>query len=190
MESSGLSSRPATLRGVLAGMKVRDLFRGDLLIGLAGAAGGAWLGVTHPKQLQAAVPTAVALIGVVIGAIVAAVAIVATFLNPVFLRKMRAINEDPVHYLSPFLFTGLIGTAAALLSVVLSALPQSAPSAVFDALGGLAGGTVFYALASTVPNLTSLIRFIRLQEDAAEVTDELPEIGPRGRGSQAGSRRP
>ncbi len=184
--TSAKLDRPITLRGVLARMEVRDLFRGDLLVGLGGAAGGAWLAVADPTQLRAAVPSAVVLIGVVIGAIVAGVAIMATFLNPAFLRKMRAIDEDPVHYLSPFLLTGLTGTVAALLSIVLSALPETCPPGLLDALGGVTGATVLYALASTAPNMTSLIRFIRLQEDAAEVPDDLPEIGPRGRGSQTG----
>jgi len=120
------------------------------------------------------------LIGVILGAVVAGAALIASFLNPIFLRKMRTIQRDPVRYLAPFLLTGVVGTVAALSAIVLSALPMSVPGGIRYVLAGVTGFTVFYALASTGPNLTSLVRFIRLQSDAAEVPDDIPTLRPGG----------
>jgi hypothetical protein len=186
MEPSGRSSEPTTLRGVFGELKLREVLGLDLLVGLGGAAGATWLAVNDPKTLSNALPNAVVLVGVVIGAVIAGTALVASFMNPSFLRKMRAISVDPVKYLAPFLLTGVVGTAAAIAAIVLSALPSGAPSGLRYVLAGLTGFSVFYALASTAPNLTTLVRFIRLQSDAAEVSDDLSVLRPGGDREKAG----
>lgn len=140
-----------------------------------------WLGVVHPNALSAAVGTAAALVGVVVGVVIATATIVVAFLNPVFLRKMRAIDEDPVEYLAPYLLSGVLGTVGSIACVVLATLPATAPTWLVAFMGGTSGFLVLYALASMIPNLTNLVRFIRLQADAAEVPDDMVTIGPKGR---------
>lgn len=178
-----MATEDSTLRSVLLGMTLQELLRGDLLVGVLGAVGAVWLAATNRDVLLGAVPTASALAGVVVGVVIATATIVAAFLNPVFLRKMRAIDEDPVSYLAPYLVSGVLGVSGAIASVVLAATPAGAPTWVIATVGGLTGFLVLYALASMIPNMTNLVRFIRLQAEAAEVPDDLPVIGPRGRAS-------
>jgi hypothetical protein len=179
-----------TLRSVLLNFRLGEMLRGDLLVGVAGAAGAVWLGFNNRQALLGAVPTAAALVGVVVGVVIATATIVAAFLNPVFLRKLRAINEDPVDYLAPYLLSGVLGVVASIACVVLAALPATAPTWVVATIGGVSGFFTLWALASLVPNLTNLVGFIRLQADAAEVPDDLPVIGPRGAQTPPSDRRP
>lgn len=180
--------RDDTLRSVLLeGMSLADVLHGDLLVGALGALGAVWLAFKHPDALDRAVTSGATLAGVVIGVVIATATLVAAFLNPAFLRKMRAIDEDVVTYLAPYLLTGFLGVIGAIALVVLSSLPTTAPTAVVAIAGGFSGFFLLYALASVIPNLTNLVRFIRLQADAAEVPDDLPQIGPGGRQGQAGT---
>lgn len=180
VEPSGGLNEPTTLRGVFKELKLGEVVGIDFLVGLGGAAGAAWLAVNDPKTLASALPNAVVLIGVVIGAVVAGTALVASFLNESFLRKMREIRRDPVRYIAPFLLTAVVGTVGAIGAIVLTGLPNGAPSGVRYGLAGVTGFAIFYALASTAPNLTTLVRFIRLQSDAAELSDDVTQLRPGG----------
>lgn len=178
------TSKDTTIRSVIGSLRLKDILRTDLAVGVLGGIGAYWLAVHASKSLHNALPAAVALVGVVVGAIVAGTAVVAAFLNPVFLRKMRAIGEDPVAFLAPFIVSGVVGTTAALFAITLSALPPHTPSWLLNLIATITGFTVFYAIASMGPNLTTLIRLIRVQSDAAEVPDDIPVIQPGGQASR------
>lgn len=172
------------LLSVLGRFPLRDVLRGDLLVGVLGAAGAGVLGHARPDLVTTMSAVAVGLIGVVIGAVLAAATLVAAFLNSTFLRKLRVIGEDPVDYLAPYLFTGILATVGSVLAITLAATPATAPSWWIVPLGSAVGLFGGWAIASMVPNLTNLIRFIRLQQEAAEVPDDLPTLRPRPLGER------
>lgn len=145
----------------------------DLLVGALGGGGGIWLAIKHPSVLGYEVILVATVVGVVLGAVIAGVAILAAFLDQEFLRKLRAIGREPVRYVAPLLFTAFLGVVASLFLVVLGGVPPSAPTAVRATAAGLAGFTATWTLASVIPNLRMLVQFIGLQFDASLV-EELP----------------
>lgn len=146
----------------------------DLLVAVLGGVGGLWLAISEPTRLLGVASVAASLVGVVIGVVIATATIVAAFLDPGFLRKMRAIGEDPISYLAPYIFSGVLGTVGAITTVVVAAIPPTAPPWLLALAASIAGFTVLYALASLISNLANLVGFIRLQVDAAEVPDQEP----------------
>jgi hypothetical protein len=166
---------PANLRQALNFKLVDEVLRYDFLVGILGGGGGVWLAVGSPATLSHVLPVAATIVGIVIGAVLAGTAILAAFLDQAFLRKLRAINREPVRYLAPFLFTATLGVFAALLLLVMVALPKSTPAWLLATGGGFTGLFVFWTLASVLANLNVLVEFVGLQYDASEV----PEIRPR-----------
>ncbi len=154
--------------------RASDVLRFDLLIGLLGCGGGIWLALASPKTLARVLPLAATIVGIVIGAVLAGVAVLAAFLDQSFLRKLRAINREPVRYLSPFLFTATLGVLAALFVLAVVALPKSTPTWVLATGAGVTGLFTFWTIASVIPNLNTLVQFVGLQYDASDV----PEIVP------------
>ncbi|MDO3333387.1 hypothetical protein [Mycobacteroides abscessus] len=154
-------------------MTLGDLFQIDLLIGVVGCAGGVILGLKYPERLVGVVSVTAGVVGVVIGAVIAGVAIQSAFMDQSFLRKLRAINRDPVTYLTPFLFTSVIGIFALLGLLALSAIPASAPAAVLATLGGFVGLLSCWAVASLLPGMATLIQFVGLRQDAIDVPDDV-----------------
>lgn len=162
---------PTTL-GQALDFKLSNLLRCDLLIGICGGAGGVWVALADYERFKEILPLAVGLVGIVVGTVIAGVAILAAFLNQPFLRKLKAINREPIRYVRPFLFTALLGIIASILTLAVAALPVNPPSWIKAAGAGLLGTSVVWMLASVVPNLGMLVQFIGLQFDAADVPDE------------------
>lgn len=165
-----------TLRSVLGRLSLRAVVRLDCAVGLVGGTAGIVLGLQAPHRLLNAVDTAANLAGAIIGLVLATTAIVIAFLSGPFLRKMRAIDEDPADFLAPYFFTGVLATVAALGLVALSVSEKGDASAWLATAGGITGLTFCWAVASTVPNLTNLLRFIRVQQTAAEIDDGSPSL--------------
>jgi len=174
-----------TLLGLLGRFRLREILGGDLLIGVLAAVGAGVLANTKPELVAQMAVAAVGLVGVVIGVVLGAASLIVAFLNPTFLRKLRTIGEDPIDYLAPYFLTGVLATIGSILAIVLAASPSTAPSwwlVPLAASVALFGG---WAIASNIPNLTNLLRFIRLQQDAAEVPDDLPNVRPLGERNSA-----
>lgn len=163
---------PRSLADALSSFTMREVLGYDFVLGLLGAAGGAWVGVAAPKTLARVVPVAAALVGIVIGAVVAGVAVLAAFLDQSFLRKLRRIEREPVRYVAPFLFTAVLGIVASLLLLVLAALPVSSPTWLVGVVSGLGGLAVVWTLASVIRNLSVLVQFIGLRFEASDLPDE------------------
>lgn len=109
------------------------------MAGLFSIASGGWLGSTTSGEVKEAIAVAAALVGVVVGAVVAGMAIQTAGFDRSFLRELAAINRDPAHYLSPFLATAVIDISALLMLLAWAAVPNevqlscsdySVPSAV------------------------------------------------------------
>jgi hypothetical protein len=164
-------------------MRFGDVLQIDLFIGVAGGAGGLVLGLNYPAKLVGAVSVTAGVVGVVIGAVIAGVAIQSAFLDQSFLRKLRAIGRDPVVYLTPFIFTAAIGVFALLGLLVLSAMSPTANKAVLATLGALVGFFSFWAVSSLLPGMATLIQFVGLRQDAIDVPDDI-DIKPDQRRAQ------
>jgi hypothetical protein len=150
---------------------MREVLRYDFFLALLGGSGGAWLALSSPQTLAKEIPLAATVVGIVVGAVVAGMAVLAVFLDQAFLRKLRAIGREPVRYIGPFLFTAALGVVASLLLLLLTGLPATTPEWLLALVSGLAGFTVTWTLASVLPNLSLLVQFIGLQFDAADIPD-------------------
>lgn len=167
-----MSAVPPKSLGEALDFKVSQLLQVDLVVGVGGAVGAAWLAAKDPALLKEMLPLAIGLVGVVIGAVVAGVAVLAAFLDQPFLRKLRAINKEPVRYLRPFLFTATLGVVASLACLLLLPL-VSATLWVRLPIAVIAGLSAFWTIASVVPDLHMLVQFVGLQFDATDVPDDL-----------------
>ena len=161
-------------------LKLSELLQPDFWLGVAGGVGGVILALNAPDGLFRAVDVAAQALSVVVGSVIAGVAIQAAFFDQAFLRKLRAINRDPVRYLAPFLFTAVIGVGALLSLMALATLGPEAPRVALGPLGGLVGFLTVWALASLLPCLATLVQFIGLKMDALDVPDDIEaDIKPR-----------
>jgi hypothetical protein len=168
-----------TLTAVLSSFELRDVLRLDLAFGLIGAGAGVYAALDAPEVLSSVAGTTAQMFGVIVGLALAAVAVQSAFMNQAFLRKTKAIGRDPVRYLEPMLFTVALGVFGIVAVIVLSALSPTAPPAVLAVIAGLSGLFVAWTLGSMLYNLSSLISFVRLQADAADIPDDLDIITPR-----------
>lgn len=159
-------------------MSLGDVLQIDFWIGVAGLTGGLVLGLKYPERLTGSVSVVAGIVGVVIGAVIAGAAIQAAFLDQSFLRKLRAINRDPVAYLTPFLFTTVIGVFALLGLVILATVSPTAPSWFIGTLGAVAGLFSCWSVASLLPGIATLVQFVGLRQDALDVPDDI-HISPK-----------
>lgn len=170
-------------RNLLEMLEIRldEVLRYDLLVAVLAAGAGVWLALEHPELAVDAAPTAAGLVGVVIGAVVAGVAILAAFMDQVFLRKLAAIGRQPTRYLAPFVFTASLGVCAALSSLALAATSPAAPSWFLAPLTALAAWFSVWTLVSLLPLFKLLMDFVGLKTDAAAIPDDAvePRIGRR-----------
>jgi hypothetical protein len=164
-------------------LSLGEVLQIDFWIGLAGGIGGLVLGLRYPTQLIEAVSVIAGVVGVVIGAVIAGVAIQSAFLDQSFLRKLRAIGKDPVDYLTPFLFTTVIGVFALLALLILSVVTPTANTAALATLGAIGGLFTCWAVASLLPGMATLIQFVGLRQDAIDVPDDI-DIRPGRRRQQ------
>lgn len=167
-----MEREPRTLWEVLGRFELRELLGYDLYIAIVGAVLGVWVGIQHPEAVARVSPVIAGLVGVVIGAVIAGVALLSAFLDQAFLRKLRLINREPTRYIAPFLFTAVLGVCAAFSLVGASALTTTAPTAWAAVLGGFSGGLAAWTLASLIPDLDMLVQFVRLQVEASEISEE------------------
>ena len=143
---------------------------------MLGGGGGVWVALEAPERIDALIPVIVGVVGVVIGAVLAGVAVVAAFMDQAFLRKLRAIKKEPVRYVRPFLFTAWLGTVCAISASVLTAIPRDTDAWVRAPISGFTGLTAFWTLGSVIPDLDMLVQFIGLKFDASEIPDDA--VGP------------
>jgi cytochrome bd-type quinol oxidase subunit 2 len=153
-----------------------EVLRPDFLVGLLGLAGSLWLAFANPESLHRAAPAAIGIVGVVIGAVIAGMAVVASFMDTTFLRKIHLINERAKRYVAPFAATAAIGVCAGLSLIVFVALPESAPHWFFRTMAGISGFFTFWTIASVWPLLSLALDFVELKSDAAKVPDEVLDV--------------
>ncbi len=153
--------------------RMSEVLQADFVLGLAGGAGAVALAIVTPAALLRAVAIAAGLVGVIIGTVIAGVAVQTAFMDQAFLRKIRAIGREPVRYLAPFLFTAVIGVFAMLGLIALSTLSQRSAPAVLGVIGGLTGFLAVWTTTSLLSCLATLVQFMNLKMDALDVPDNI-----------------
>ena len=153
-----------------------EILRADLFLGIAGAGGAAALAVIAPDALLRGVSVAAGLVGVIIGSVIASVAVQTAFMDQSFLRKLRVIDREPVRYVAPFLFTACISVFAMLGLIVLSTLSAKSNVALLGTVGSLTGFFTIWAIASLIYCLDTLVQFMGLKMDAVDVPDDVKLI--------------
>lgn len=161
--------------------RASELLGVDLFAAVAGGVGGALLGIYRPALVASGVGTVAGLVGVIIGAVLAGAAIQAAFMDERFLAKVHRINRDPVRYLAPFLFTAVLGVLAAVALILLAVTSATAPAWWRGTIAGVSGFLALYALVSLIPGLSTLVQFIGLKSEAAQVQDEVTPRLAQGR---------
>lgn len=162
---------PSSLAAALDSFRPSQIFlRYDFLIGVAGGVGGLVLALLAPERIGDLILLAGAVVGVVIGAVIAGVAVLTAFFDQSFLRKLGASGHEPVRFMRPFLFTATVGVVALLFLFVLAALPNK-PTGVYAPMAALAGLCCVWTLVSVLPGLDMLVQFVGLQHEAAEFVD-------------------
>jgi hypothetical protein len=176
---------PQNLWQAFDSLRPSEILRADLFIGLGVGFLGAWTASIDREAFDGALSMAAEMVGVVVGTVIAGTAVIAAFLSSTFLRKLQLINREPVRYLTPFLFTAALGVAAMFAVLGAGAIPASAPEWLFVVLAFVASWLVAWTLASLVPDLNTLVQFVRLQEAAGAVPDdEVADIRARASGSK------
>ncbi|MDX6308437.1 MAG: hypothetical protein QOI06_1483 [Nocardioidaceae bacterium] len=177
------------LWGALRDLTMGELLQIDFWLALLGGAGALALALNEPSQALAPVGVASQVVGVIIGAVIAGVAIQVAFLDQPFLRKLRAINRDPIRYLAPFLFTTVIGVFALLGLMVVAAMTPDTPSwALVPAITVTAFFSV-WSVASLLPGLATLVQFVGLRQDALDLPDDVDITPARKRDEDSGDLR-
>ena len=156
--------------------RLSEILRADFFLGIAAGAGAVALALISPDAILRSVATAAQLVGVIIGTVIAGVAVQTAFMDQSFLRKIRAIDRNPVTYLSPFLFTAVIAIFAMIGIIILSTLSAKSPAALLGTISGLAGFFSIWAIISLLYCLTTLVQFMGLKVDALDVPDDPAEI--------------
>jgi hypothetical protein len=151
---------------------LKEILHADFWLGLVGGSGAATLGVVTPSALLRGVAVATGLVGVIIGAVIAGVAVQAAFMDQAFLQKLRAIGREPVRYLAPFLFTAVIGVFAMVGLIILSTLSPQSQIAILGVVGGLAGFFTVWTMMSLLYCFATLVQFMGLKMDALDDADE------------------
>jgi hypothetical protein len=146
--------------------------------------------VHRPALVATGLPVVAGLVGVVIGAVLAGVAVQAAFMDGAFLRKVARIGRTPVYYLAPFLFTATLGVLASLSVTVLAFTSLTAEAWFRGAAAGTVGFTAVYTLASLLHGLDTLVQFIDLKGVPRRSRTRRPTFGafPAGTPAEPDSR--
>ncbi len=170
---------PKSLLGTIRFSRAQ-LLQYDLGLAVLGGVASVVLQLKSASTFRALVPIAAGFVGVIIGAVIAGVAVLAALMDQAFLRKLRRINREPVRYIRPFVFTAVLGIIAAILLLAFVGVSAARPPTwVLSSLAGLTGLVVVWTLTSVIPDLGMLVEFMGLQFDAANVPDDAPKAGPK-----------
>lgn len=158
-------------------LRLHEVLHYDILFGVAGGVGALWLSWESPATLVRAAPDVLSVVAVVIGAVIAGTAVIAAFMDAVFLRKIHLIGQRAKRYVVPFVATAAIGVGAGIFMIFFIALPPSAPHWLFRTLGGISGFFALWTISSVWPLLRFTLEFVDLKSDAADVPDDVVVSG-------------
>lgn len=149
-----------------AAFRPSDLWWGEWAAVVLGATGGALVATREPGVTNDVVAAASALAGVVIGGVLAGMAILTSGLDTEFLSKLGKSNVQAQMYLSPFLRTSIVSILAEASLFVWAAVASGGPT-IMAVFGGLSGALVLWSISTLVPALGTLVYFVGLRQDGA-----------------------
>lgn len=144
----------------------RQMWWGEWCAILLGSGGDCWVALAAADKAKDLIAIGAALVGVVIGGVIAGMAIQAAGLDTEFLRKLNKLDIATERYLTPFLSTTLIGVLAVAMLIVWGAVAQIQPRWIPGIAGAAAGGLALWSLASLIPALGTLVQFVGLRQEA------------------------
>ncbi|MFC7529114.1 hypothetical protein [Actinoplanes sp. GCM10030250] len=150
-----------------------EVLRFDLCWALAAGFGGLATALITPAAMIRTVPIAASLVGVVVGAVIAGIAVQTAFMDQAFLRKIKAIGRDPARYIAPFLFTAFVGIIAMLSMLVLSAMSAKTLQPILAIACFISSFLTVWTMGSLLQALSTLVQFIHLKVDALDVPDDI-----------------
>ncbi len=151
----------------------RSLLQLDFFVGIVVALIFGAYGWFRPSKVLAVVGDLLGVVGVVVGASLAAAAVLAAFYEEAFLKKLKLLGRRNASeaYLAPFMFTVVISLLAMASLLALSLLEDSDPAAVVITLSAIAGLLCGWSISSLIPLMSTLLQFVGLKSDAADVPD-------------------
>ncbi|MBC9723693.1 hypothetical protein [Streptomyces sp. TRM68367] len=153
-------------------VSLRSWWWGEPVGAVLGGAGGAWLGHDDDLPVHEVLGVAVSMVGVIIGAVFAILAMITRACDNTFLRKARKAGILPVtNYLWPFFTIIAMGVLSTIFLLILAGVPEDAPTPVRMMAGAAAGFFILWTLASLLPALGALIVFTRLIEKTSGISE-------------------
>jgi hypothetical protein len=155
---------------MLVHVSLRSWWWGEPLGAIIGGLGGAWLGHDDDLPMDEVLSVAVSIVGVIVGAVFAILAMVTRACDNNFLKKARKAGILPItNYLWPFFTIIAMGVLSTFFLLITAGMPDDAPMALRMLAGGLAGFCILWTLASLLPALGALIVFTRLIEKTSGI---------------------
>ena len=156
----------------LVHVSLRSFWWGEPLGALLGAMGGAWLGHDDELPVEPVLGVAASMIGVIIGAVFAVLAMITRACDTAFLKKAKKARILPMtDYSWPFFTIVAMGILATISLLVLAGVSEEAPDEIRMTAAAMAGFFVLWTLASLPPAMGVLIVFTRLIEKTANIND-------------------
>jgi hypothetical protein len=160
------------LRGAFD-ISLSELLGIDLLLGVVGGVLGGVAAANWPHAAISTAPWAAGIVTAIIGTVIAGLTVQIALLDQPFLRKLRAINVNPVKLLVPLMWTAALGVVSLLPLLVLANLSETAGRGWLCPFGIAAGFLSFWCVASILNDLDTLVQTIGLKMDALDVSDDI-----------------
>jgi hypothetical protein len=174
------------LRGAFD-LSLSELIGIDLLLGVVGGTLGGIAAAKWPHTAISTAPWAAAVVTAIIGTVIAGLTVHIALMDQPFLRKLRAINVDPVRLLVPLMWTAALGVVSLLPLVVLANLSETAGRGWLCPFGIAAGFLAFWCVASVLNDLDTLVQTIGLKMDALDVPDDIDTQTQRFKDGRTGT---
>jgi hypothetical protein len=112
------------------------------------------------------------MVGVIIGAVFAILAMITRACDNTFLRKARKARILPItNYLWPFFTIIAMGVLSTIFLLIVAGITEDAPTILRMMAGSAAGFCILWTLASLLPALGALVVFTRLIEKTSGISE-------------------
>jgi len=147
-------------------LNLRYWWWGSVVALVAGAVGGGLVAYHRRPHLGSPIQISASLAGLVVGALIAGLAIMAKSYDSEFLKSLDRVNGGPVsQYFSPFITTATIGILAILSILAYTIIPVDFAAVWRTVVGAFAGGLTLLTLSGLAGAFGTLIQFIDIYED-------------------------
>jgi hypothetical protein len=156
----------------LVHVSLKSSWWGEPFGAIMGAAGGVWLGHDDEIPLEPVIGVAASMIGLIIGAVFAVLAMITRACDTAFLRKAKKARILPItNYLWPFFTIIAMGVLSTICLLVLAGVSEEGSEEVRMIAAAMSGFFVLWTLTGLLPGLGVLIVFSRLIEQSADIRE-------------------